>query len=57
MEERGVPIVGRGSPSCIPGTDPVRALLAKEAKQEKAKRLARVVEMSEVRLRQRRAQS
>ena len=55
MENRGVPIVGRGSPSCIPGTDPVRALLAKEARQAKDKRLARIVEMSEVRLRQRRS--
>lgn len=50
VEERGIPIVGRG-PSCMPGTDPVRALLAKEAAQERQRRLARLVEMSEVRLR------
>ena len=52
MENRGVPIVGRGNPSCIPGTDPVRALLAKEARAERQKRLARIVEMSDVRRRQ-----
>jgi hypothetical protein len=32
---RGIPAVGRGCSSTIPGTDPVRALLAREARQRR----------------------
>lgn len=53
VEERGIPIVGRG-PSVMPGTDPVRALLAKEAAQERKRRFVRAVDMSKVRLRNKR---
>lgn len=32
---RGTPIVGRGMTGAIPGSDPLRALLAKEAREER----------------------
>lgn len=31
-DPRGIPVVGRGSGSTMPGTDPLAALLAKEAR-------------------------
>lgn len=34
-EKRGVPIVGRGISSTMPGTSPLGALLAKEAREER----------------------
>ena len=37
-ENRGVPIVCRGSSSTMPGTNPLGALLAKEREEERAGR-------------------
>lgn len=33
--QRGIPMVGRGMTGAIPGTDPLRALLAKENRERK----------------------
>ena len=41
--QRGVPIVGRGASGAIPGTDPLRALIAKENAEEKRRRKERAL--------------
>ena len=50
-ESRGVPIVGRGSSSTMPGTNPLQALLAKERREERrANRLKYRAEQASQRL-------
>jgi hypothetical protein len=34
-QQRGIPMVGRGMTGAIPGTDPLRALLAKEDRERR----------------------
>lgn len=41
--QRGLPLVGRGMTGCIPGTDPLRALIAKEDAEEKRRRRERAL--------------
>lgn len=38
---RGIPIVGRGTSSTMPGTNPLQALLAKERAEERERRKLR----------------
>ena len=41
--QRGLPLVGRGMTGAIPGTDPLRALIAKENAEEKRRRKERAL--------------
>ena len=48
---RGIPLVG-GAPGAIPGSDPLRALIAKENAEEKRRRKERALALAAARRRE-----